>query len=264
MTGPRCRRKHRPSGRQGQSGARASKHPTPETGWTARRGSVAAGGGTEGQDLPSQFKLRNPAAPGEAHPERGEVPHRTDRGTGTEQSGGRPTGFGVGLGLAEPRAVPRTRCWWRRGVGQRRSLPGEEPLGSQRSRNARAWAGLPGSEAGKGCAFAQGPGRPGAGSPGAQTPSGRDPLRSRACGPGGVGVGGGAGRAEAWKGRGGAWGGPAAASSSPRRTGAGGGGGGDSGGAGTRRAPAPLPPQPKSKLQPAPGRGHGSPALPGS
>ncbi|XP_072809568.1 protein GUCD1 isoform X7 [Vicugna pacos] len=63
MTGPRCRRKHRPSGRQGQSGARASKHPTPETGWTARRGSVAAGGGTEGQDLPSQFKLRNSAAP---------------------------------------------------------------------------------------------------------------------------------------------------------------------------------------------------------
>nr|XP_031298205.1 protein GUCD1 isoform X10 [Camelus dromedarius] len=65
MTGPRCRRKHRPSGRQGQSGARASKHPTPETGWTARRGLVAAGGGTEGQDLPSQFKLRNPAAPGD-------------------------------------------------------------------------------------------------------------------------------------------------------------------------------------------------------
>uniref|UniRef100_A0A8D0UVW2 Guanylyl cyclase domain containing 1 n=1 Tax=Sus scrofa TaxID=9823 RepID=A0A8D0UVW2_PIG len=65
MTGPRCRRKHRPSGRQGQRGTRFSKHLTPATGWTARRGSGEAGGGAEGQDLPSQFNLRNPAVPGD-------------------------------------------------------------------------------------------------------------------------------------------------------------------------------------------------------
>lgn len=59
----------RPS-RRGR-GPRVSKHLAPGTGWTARRGSGAwargsgaAGSGAEGQDLPSQFNLWNPAPPG--------------------------------------------------------------------------------------------------------------------------------------------------------------------------------------------------------
>ncbi|TEA23465.1 hypothetical protein DBR06_SOUSAS910144, partial [Sousa chinensis] len=46
-------------------GGRVSKHPTPATGWTARWASGARGGGAEGQDLPSQSNLENPAAPGD-------------------------------------------------------------------------------------------------------------------------------------------------------------------------------------------------------
>uniref|UniRef100_A0A8C3YF96 Guanylyl cyclase domain containing 1 n=1 Tax=Catagonus wagneri TaxID=51154 RepID=A0A8C3YF96_9CETA len=65
MTGPRCRRKHRPSGRQGQRGNRFSRQSTPATCWTARQGSGAAGGAAEDQDLPSQFNLRNSATPGD-------------------------------------------------------------------------------------------------------------------------------------------------------------------------------------------------------
>ncbi|XP_049721375.1 protein GUCD1 isoform X1 [Loxodonta africana] len=72
MTGPGCRRKHRYSGRQGERGARASRHPTPRPSWTARRrcgawalGSGAAGCGTKRQDLPSQVSRWNPAPPGD-------------------------------------------------------------------------------------------------------------------------------------------------------------------------------------------------------
>ncbi|XP_037351522.1 protein GUCD1 isoform X2 [Talpa occidentalis] len=72
MTGPSCRRKHRPSGRRGERGARVARHSTPGPGRIARResgawalGSRAAGDGAEGQALPSQFNAWAPAPPGD-------------------------------------------------------------------------------------------------------------------------------------------------------------------------------------------------------
>ncbi|XP_018873696.1 protein GUCD1 isoform X2 [Gorilla gorilla gorilla] len=72
MTGPGGRRND-PWGRQrAREGAHTSKHPTPRTGWTARRRRGAwafrpgtAGGWAKGQDFPSQFHLLIPAPPGD-------------------------------------------------------------------------------------------------------------------------------------------------------------------------------------------------------
>ncbi|XP_033058947.1 LOW QUALITY PROTEIN: protein GUCD1 [Trachypithecus francoisi] len=73
MTGPGDRRKNDPWGRQRTGeGACTSKHPTPRTGWTARRRlgawalrPGAAGGWAKGQDFPSQFNFLIPAPPGD-------------------------------------------------------------------------------------------------------------------------------------------------------------------------------------------------------
>ncbi|XP_024833016.1 protein GUCD1 isoform X8 [Bos indicus x Bos taurus] len=72
MTGPRCRRKQRPSGRPGPRGTRAPQHPTPDAGWTARRAAGAAGAEARGRDLPPQRKPAKPTAPGKGRPERGD------------------------------------------------------------------------------------------------------------------------------------------------------------------------------------------------
>ncbi|XP_042090094.1 protein GUCD1 isoform X2 [Ovis aries] len=70
MTGPRCRRKQRPSGRPGPRGTRGPQRPTPDAGWTARRAAAAAG--ARGRDLPPQGKPGKPTAPGKGCPERGD------------------------------------------------------------------------------------------------------------------------------------------------------------------------------------------------
>ncbi|XP_017900511.1 PREDICTED: protein GUCD1 isoform X2 [Capra hircus] len=70
MTGPRCRRKQRPSGRPGPRGSRGPQPPTPDAGWTARRAAAAAG--ARGRDLPPQGKPGKPTAPGKGCPERGD------------------------------------------------------------------------------------------------------------------------------------------------------------------------------------------------
>ncbi|XP_055405697.1 protein GUCD1 isoform X2 [Bubalus kerabau] len=72
MTGPRCRRKQRPSGRPGPRGTRGPQHPTPDAGWTARRAAGAAGAEARGRDLPAQRKPPKPTAPGKGRPERGD------------------------------------------------------------------------------------------------------------------------------------------------------------------------------------------------
>nr|XP_025123049.1 protein GUCD1 isoform X4 [Bubalus bubalis] len=72
MTGPRCRRKQRPSGRPGPRGTRGPQHPTPDAGWTARRAAGAAGAEARGRDLPAQRKPAKPTAPGKGRPERGD------------------------------------------------------------------------------------------------------------------------------------------------------------------------------------------------
>ncbi|KAJ8776767.1 hypothetical protein J1605_015356 [Eschrichtius robustus] len=135
-------------------GGRVSKHPIPATGWTARRASGATGGGAEGQDLPSQSNLENPAAPGKGRPKRGEYPTIRKGKQGRSGAGAArdcpSRGSEWGLVSRSPALCLSPRLAEEL-AGQRRSLPGEEPLGSPRSRNARTWAELPGSRAGKGC-----------------------------------------------------------------------------------------------------------------
>lgn len=138
-------------------GTRVSKHRTPGTGWTTRQESGAwalvsgaAGGGAEGQDLPSQFSLWNPAPPGRGSLQPGEVSHRTSRETGIASRAGTgpaPSLKGVEavLGLLEPRGVrvrPGLRlanCSWE--FAKVKSLWGT---------NARGKAGLQGPRSGKG------------------------------------------------------------------------------------------------------------------
>lgn len=143
MTGPRCRRKQRPSGRPGPRGTRAPQHPTPDAGWTARRAAGAAGAEARGRDLPPQRKPAKPTAPAKGRPERGECPRRADRGGGDpeERAGGRPAwGPGAGRGGAWGRSrlpplLPPGRWCWRPGKPARAGRALSSPV------DARAAAG---------------------------------------------------------------------------------------------------------------------------
>lgn len=143
MTGPRCRRKQRPSGRPGPRGTRVPQHPTPDGGCTARRATGAAGAGARGRDLPPQRKPGKPTAPGKGRPERGECPRRADRGSGDpeERPGGRPAwepeavrGGAWGRHRLPPLLPPGRWCW-RPGKPARASRALSSPV------DARAAAG---------------------------------------------------------------------------------------------------------------------------